>query len=432
MAPPTREHSRVSVAGFHDLDERPPFKFGLQKTGDQWYLYVAHMWDSGWSVMDVTNPAEPELLNFIEGPPNTLTVNIQVADGLMITALERPIPFGRVDGPQRDPDGPYEEGAYIWDVETDPVDPVLLGQYRGGATGTHRNYYAGGDYAYMAVSKPEFEGRILEIVDLSDPANPGAISRWWWPGQHENDEASGRVSGGFPGFGPSYFHGPAYVVGDVAYLSYGRVGMVILDIQDKNEPRLMSHLEFGDLGSPIGVHSAIPVPETDLIVVNDEGTTSARPLDEEGNPLNYVFLVDGSDLSDVTWDTNIQRGPKVISSVPIPQPEPSEPFDTYYDKPGWFGPHNQHHYRGESTRYKPSDALVMTWFNAGLRIFDVSNPLAPVETGYYVPDDPEKRIGDLPTDGLATQFDEVVVDSRGYMYCSDKNHGLFILESELL
>jgi hypothetical protein len=26
-----------------------------------------------------------------------------------------------------------------------------------------------------------------------------------------------------------------------------------------------------------------------------------------------------------------------------------------------------------------------------------------------------------------TQFEDVLVDARGYVYCTDKNHGLFVL-----
>jgi sugar lactone lactonase YvrE len=32
----------------------------------------------------------------------------------------------------------------------------------------------------------------------------------------------------------------------------------------------------------------------------------------------------------------------------------------------------------------------------------------------------------LPT-SLVTQIEDVVVDRRGYIYCTDKNHGLFVL-----
>jgi hypothetical protein len=68
----------------------------------------------------------------------------------------------------------------------------------------------------------------------------------------------------------------------------------------------------------------------------------------------------------------------------------------------------------------------MAYFNAGLQIFDVADPFVPVETGWYVPEDARERRGTLPSD-LVTQFEDVLVDARGYVYCTDKNHGLFVL-----
>ena len=37
-----------------------------------------------------------------------------------------------------------------------------------------------------------------------------------------------------------------------------------------------------------------------------------------------------------------------------------------------------------------------------------------------------KRRGLLPN-SMGTQTEDVIVDTRGYIYISDKNHGLFIL-----
>ena len=79
----------IEPVGYHDLNGKPAFKLAMQEKNRRWYLYLAHLWHRGWSVLDVTDPSAPELCTYIPGPENTWTIQIQVADGKMITGLER-------------------------------------------------------------------------------------------------------------------------------------------------------------------------------------------------------------------------------------------------------------------------------------------------------------------------------------------------------
>ena len=72
----------------------------------------------------------------------------------------------------------------------------------------------------------------------------------------------------------------------------------------------------------------------------------------------------------------------------------------------------------------------MTYFNAGLRIFDISDPYVSEEVGYFVPADPKRRHGPLPRQALVTQSEDVLVGARGFIYRTDKNHGFFVLRYE--
>jgi hypothetical protein len=389
----------LTLIGYHDLDGNPGFKMGMQQVGERWYLYLGHFWRGGWSVVDVTEPTAPKVLAFLPGPPDTWASQVQVADGLMIGALEKP---QWLDGPDA-PELPYEEGALVWDVQTDPVRPTLLAHYKTGGTGTHRNFYSGGRYAYLAASLPGYRGQLLVVLDVADPTRPTEVSRWCWPGQEEGTQEP-RLS--------AYLHGPAYVVDGLAYLSYGRVGMVVLDVRDPVRPILVSRLSFGDLGSVIGCHTAMPIPSRDLAVVNSEAIVEGY-----GDALNYAFVVDIKDV----------RNPRIISSLPMPRPSPGLGLHNYYDKGGRFGPHNQHHHQGQSALAYLEHTVVMTYFNAGLRIYDITDPYDPVEVAFFVPEDPSERLGPKPEQALVTQFEDVLVDARGYIYCTDKNYGLFVL-----
>jgi hypothetical protein len=396
--PQVLECEGFELVGYCDLEARPGFKLALQEQGGRWFLYTGHLWESAWSVVDVTDPAQPSVVHTMQGPAHTWTIQAQAADGLLLTALEKPVPGWGV------PEGlPFEEGVWLWDVATDPAKPRRVGEWHTGSTGTHRNFYAGGPLAYLTAAAPGVVGMLLVVLDVSDPANPREVSRWGLP-----EQFSSPPDGGAP---LAYLHGPAYVVDDVAYVSYGRGGLVVLDVSDPADPRLISTLEFGDLGSFLGLHSAVPIPDRGLLIANSEA------IEERGrDQLNYAFVIDVADPA----------RPRVLSSLPVPRPRPGLPYTTYFDKGGRFGPHNQHHHQGNPAHLALRDHVLLTYFNAGLRLFDVSDARSPVEAGHFVPADPTERRGPLPTD-LVTQFEDVVVDARGFIYCSDKNHGLFVL-----
>jgi len=394
-APATAESRGIELVGYHDLERNPGFKLALQRVGDRYYLYLSHFWVSRWSVVDVTDPTRPELVGMAEGPENTWTYQVQVADGLMLGALERPTP-----GWGYDPEKTRDVGVLLFDVRTDPARPALISHYDTGGRGTHRNYYAGGRYAYLATEAEGFTGNILSIVDVSDPAHVTEVGRWWAPGQHVAAGESGSPWG---------LHGPAHVVGDLAYCGWGQYGFIVLDVSDKTAPHLVSRLSFGDFGSPLGVHTAYDYG--DYVVANSE---SLGEGDTEGLP--YTVAIDVKD----------PERPRIVSWLPTPYPQASTGLRTYQEKGGRHGPHNQHQYQGVPGTLDDPSRVYLTHFNGGLRVYDFSEPLRPAEIAYYVPEDPTERLGPKPA-ALTTSFEDVLVDDRGNIYCTDKNYGLFVL-----
>lgn len=172
-------HHNVDLLAYHDLDGRSGFKLALQEVEGRFFLYVAGFWHSGWTILEVTDPEHPELLRWLDGPPNTMTIQVQVADATMITALEHPPPGLTIGDPHAQP----QDGFLIWDVR-EPDRPQLLGRWVSGGTGTHRNFYNGGPWIYATANLPGFQGQILAIIDIADPANPKTAGTWWHPGQH--------------------------------------------------------------------------------------------------------------------------------------------------------------------------------------------------------------------------------------------------------
>lgn len=392
MDAPGHTAGGIDLVGYHDLDGRPGFKLALQVVDGRWYLYATHFWEPRLSILDVTDPAAMEIVGEIEGPPDTATWQVQVADGLLVQGLElRPPPWGG------SPDLVGEEGLRFFDVR-DPVRPKLLGAWHTGhPEGVHRSHYDGGRYVHATAARPGLEGNIYVVLDVEDPAHPVEVGSWHLP---EQEARTGRRIS---------FHGPAYVVGDRAYLGYGAAGLVILDISDLSRPTLVSRLEFGPaLSSMIALHTAIPLPDRNLVVVNTEAIAE---LQEE--PYNFAGIVDIAD----------ETAPRLVSMLPVPAPAPGAAYPNFSRRGGRFGPHNQHHPQSPDL-FRSDDLVIMTWFNAGLRVFDIRDPYLPREVAWYLPDDPTVRRGLLPKTALVTQSEDVLADARGNIFFTDKNWGL--------
>jgi hypothetical protein len=398
--PPGKALGRnVEAVGYLPLQDKPAFKMALHKAGARWYWYCAHLWESGWSIVEVTDPAKPRFVRFIAGPPNTWTLQIQIAEGTMITSMER-IP----DGWGGTPGAPNEEGFTIWSLDN-PENPHRLGHYRTGGDGTHRNYYAGGRYVHTTALPKGYQGHIYQIVDIADPARPVEVSRWWRKRQW--------VEGGEAGVKDVMLHGGAYVKGSRAYLPYSAGGFVILDISDLKRPRLVSDLPFSPpFQSFIAVHSAVPLQGRPLVIVNSEAISER--CDE---PLGFVGIV----------DVSREERPRLISLFPLPVPPAELGVTNFCRRPGRFGPHNQHQPQGQEVLWRDERYVYVTYFNAGLRVYDIQDERAPKEVGWFLPPDPQVRRGPLPKTGLATQSEDVVVDARGNIFLSDKNHGVYVL-----
>lgn len=399
--PPGTTFARgLSVIGYSDLEGRPSFKMAVHRAGTRWYLYTMALWEPGITILDVTDPGDPRFVRFIEGPANTWTLQVQIAGTTMITSYEQaPTEWGG------DPSQPNAEGFQIWDL-ADPENPRARGHFKTGGTGTHRNYYDGGRYVYATSQLAGYEGHVLQIVDIGDPANPFEVSRWWRPGQWIAGGESGAPSS-------TALHGGAYVLGDRAFLPYGGAGMIVLDVADKGAPKLVSELGFSPpFQSFIGVHTAQPLTARSLVVVNSEAIA-----ENGGEPLGFAGIVDVRD----------ETRPRLISLFPLPHAPEGAPFRNFFEKGGRFGPHNQHQWQYQETLLHDESLVFLTYFNAGLRVYDISDERQPREIAYFVPPDPVERRGLLPKSALVAQSEDVLVDARGAIYLTDKNHGLYVL-----
>jgi hypothetical protein len=77
----------VELVAFHDLGgtRHAGYQMAMQESGGRLYLYCAHWAINGITVMDVTEPAKPQLIRFVPEPSGRqgiAMVKLQVADGI--------------------------------------------------------------------------------------------------------------------------------------------------------------------------------------------------------------------------------------------------------------------------------------------------------------------------------------------------------------
>jgi len=201
------------------------------------------------------------------------------------------------------------------------------------------------------------------------------------------------------------------VEGNRAYLSYGDGGGIILDVSEMAQPRMISQLAFRGITATQGIHTYLPLPRRKIALINDEA------IRENGDEnLNLAGIADISD----------EQHPRMISLFPLPEPPPESGFKNFYEKGGRFGPHNHHHPNHQACLEERDDIAYLTYFNAGLRVYGIRDPRQPKEIAHFVPGDPKARAGTKPGK-LVAQSEDVLVDRRGFIYLSDKNHGIHIL-----
>ena len=196
------EASNMHPIGYTDLaGHGGAFKMSIKHVNNHWYLYLGHLWTSGWSIVDVTDPTNPKVVKFIPwSNSNTMTGQMEIHENIMLTSLKRPVP-----GWGGNPEGPHDEGVLIWDI-SDPLNPKILSHWKTGTVdGTHRDWYPGGKYAYLSAGKKGFKGNILDILDISDPVHPKEVGHWALPGQEGEDPNALPNS---PAAHKYMFHGP--------------------------------------------------------------------------------------------------------------------------------------------------------------------------------------------------------------------------------
>jgi hypothetical protein len=381
---------------------------GVQVMVHRGFAYVGHGFSNGITTLDVRDPKNPKVADFIACPKNTRAHHLQTHGDLLL-AVNGPSVWTMQINEKAYFSGSSAEdmkakefttGLRVYDLSK-PEAPREIAFMPTDGLGPHRIWYVGGRYAYLSVHFADFSDHVLAIVDMADPTRPHVVGKFWLPGMW---------SGG--GEKPTWPQGKRYalhhglVAGNLLYSAWRDGGLVIVDAGDPTKPKLIRHHNW-DPPFGGGTHSPLPLPDRNLLVVADEANFA-----DCSKGLRYVWIFDVRDPSN----------PISIATCPIPDEA------DYCKKGGNFGPHNL--WENRPGAFQSSNLIFATLHNAGVRAYDISNAFAPREVGYFVPPNPTKMMDPRPNRPQVILSCDVFVDTQGLMYLTDSNAGLNILQFE--
>ena len=285
-------------------------------------------------------------------------------------------------------------GLFIFDISKGG-EPKQTGFYDMPGNGPHR---FGVDnkrkLAMLPNNAPGWNKRVIWTLDIRDPLKPEIVSIWGLPWQKSQD--AGRGNDPMPADDTCTLHGPPVIRGNRMYAAFWGGGVAVIDCGDLTNMQLLGHVCWSP-PFPGGTHTAWPIGDKPYLIVTDEARARQKFWDAQ-----FMWVLDIRD------ETN---------PVPVAKFWPDR--DKYFHRPGRFGAHNI--LENITTEGPWANLVFLTYFNAGLRAVEVSDPLVPKEVGYYVPATPSTQ--------EAIQSNDIGSDEHGRLYLIDRwGAGMHILE----
>ena len=393
--------SHHTLNGFGGMGEG----MSMQLTRDgRRVLWLAHeSAPKNFTAVDVSDPRAPKVIVQTDLPHAQMRSNSLEVSGELMAVAYQVTKFGLKPA-----------GFELFDISV-PEKPRSIAFFDAAgphSRGCHQLWFVDGRTVHMACADPELKPRdpkddqVYRIVDVSNPAKPRAVGRWYLPGTMDGDDAAPpqrlapRFDAGFRAHNTNVYPQRP----DRCYLGYLDGGIMVLDISDASRPQLVSRWTNSPPYNGFS-HTVLPLFERNLLVVSDESIQ-----DNAADWPKLVWLLDARD----------ERHLVSIATLP------AAPLDTFRRRGGRFGAHNLHENPPVPGAWKSETIVVGTFFNAGVRAYDISDPYAPREVAYFVPPTPENSpVGSV-------QINDCFVDDRGVVFTVDRHAGgLYALEMTL-
>ncbi len=278
--------------------------------------------------------------------------------------------------------------------------------------GVHQLWFCDGEYVHMGAGAPDFkpthplDDQFYRCFDVRNPAKPVEVGRWWLPGTREGDNEPPPARHRHPQLdkGNRAHNTNVYPQRpDRLYLCYIDAGMFVMDIADKAHPKPICRWDNSPPYTGF-THTLLPLFDRNLFVVTDEST-----VDDAKDWPKLIWILDARD----------EAHPVPIATCPMP------PVDAYSTRGGRFGAHNIFENTPSPNAWHSDEIILGTFFNGGLRAYDIGNPFQPKEVAAFVPPAPPL------SPAKSIQLNDVFVDERAIVYTVDRfAGGLYILEMD--
>ncbi len=321
---------------------------------------------------DVTDPANMSIID-------TVTVDARTVNDVKVSE------DGRVAVITREGASDRKNGIFILDI-TDPHNVEIHSEFEEGLTGGVHNVFIYDDHVF-AVNN----GRRYDIINIEDPTDPYRVSRFELdtPGHSVHD---------------------VWVEDGIAYSSNWDDGVVAVDVGSTPSARSpeghaqgvgspSNPVKLGSYTYPSGWnHAAFPFKSESTgdfyVIAGDEAFPSGINVENEPTvPAGWIHFI----KFEGGWDS-----PREVARYQVPE----------------AGTHNM---------WVKGDTLYVAYYNAGLRVVDISGELMGNlyeqgrEIAKYVPTHHEGRVPNAPMAWGPQPY-------KGYIFMSDWNSGLWALE----
>jgi len=389
------------LAGFGGMGEGMAIQIASDGRRIMWLAHESA--PKNFTGVDVSDPRNPKLVVQTDLPEAFMRSNsLELVGDVMAVAYQTQKP------------GQKPAGFELFDISVPEKPKSITHVDASGANsrGVHQLWFCDGEYVHLSAGAPDFnpthpqDDQFYRIFDVRNVSKPVEVGRWWLPGTREGDgvppparHQPPLLDRGFRAHNTNVYPQRP----DRCYLGYIDAGMFVLDISDKAHPKPICQWDNSPPYTGF-THTVVPMFNRNLLIVTDESTS-----DNAADWPKLVWILDARD----------EQHPVPIATCPMP------PVDAYRGRGGRFGAHNIHENTPSPCTWHSEDIVIGTFFNGGLRAYDITNPYQPSEVGAFVPPAPAKSpVG-------AIQLNDCFVDERKIVYTVDRfSGGLYILEMD--